>query len=329
MTNSTLDVLFAGLSAILEYRSRGHLRQVSSEGRSTEEPNTYGLPEGDSIEKELIRWYRRQRKEILQHIPHPSDILPVALPVQFPILTSRAWVDPMARSMVPRLAPLWDDSYRAAQARLERKRATIEGVVSYTLRAAIERQAFSFCRKTNESTSYRLGDALARLKDELIKGLVDRGDSVRDLTKRVNEVFDDLEESSAKRIAQTEASRAVHTAQEMAAVESGVVVGKELLVSADACPICQKVATEAKTVRLGQAFAVIGDDPIYSTIMAPPIHPNCRCTMVEVLAPEYGGPSDVDWSDTLIQPQKGLGQGYKPPAGKKVPEPEPERAGTA
>lgn len=322
-----LDVLSAGLAEILVYCSRGRLLRRGLKSHSTEEQNTYGLPDGESIAKELALWYRRQRKEILKYIPYPSEILPVVLPVQFPSLTGRVWVEPMAHSMVPRLAPLWEDSYRAAWARIERKRAVDEGIVNPHLRTAIEQQAFAFCRKTNESTSLKLEDALAQLKDELINGLVDQGDSIRELTRRIRDIFDSLEESSAKRIAQTEASRSVHTAQEMAAVESGVVIGKELLVSSDACPICQKVATEAKQVRLGQAFAIIGNHPDYATIMMPPIHPNCRCSAVDILLPEYGGPADVEWAATLVQPQQDLGESYTPPEGKEVPEPEPERIG--
>ena len=47
--------------------------------------------------------------------------------------------------------------------------------------------------------------------------------------------------------------------------------------------------------------------------------------MVEVLKPEYGGPVDPKWGTTLQQPQKGLGDEYKPPHGKTEPKPEPDR----
>ena len=70
---------------------------------------------------------------------------------------------------------------------------------------------------------------------------------------------------------------------------------------------------------------MIGDNPHYSQIKHPPLHPHCQCTIVEVLKPEYGGPVDPKSGATLQQPQKGLGAEYKPPAGTTVPKPEPDR----
>lgn len=328
MKSSKLETILASLSAILAYRSRVQGSNQTSNGRSIDredETNTYGLPDGELIAEGLTRWYRRQRKAVLMEIPKPSGLLPLILPLHLTSLASRSWIDPMARSMVPRLAPIWEDSYRTSKGRLERTRAIAGGVSNPHLRAAIERQAFAFCRATNEATSKRLETALDDLKHELVKGLIDRGESIEELKDRVNEIFDGLEEHQARRIAATEASRALHAAQEMAAIESGVVAGKELLISADACELCQMVATEAKRVRIGQAFAIIGNHPEYQTIEMPPIHPNCRCTAIDILMPEYGGPAEVDWASTLIQPQERLGKEYLPPPGMEIPKPEPER----
>lgn len=137
-------------------------------------------------------------------------------------------------------------------------------------------------------------------------------------------VFEEMPRWKAAQIAATEASRAVHAAQLTADEESGVVAGVELLLSSDACPLCRKVATEAKRVRLGDAFAVIGHNAHYSTVKHPPLHPHCQCAMIEILKPDWGGPEDVQWSETLQQPQQGLGDDYEPPAGVKVPNPEPD-----
>jgi hypothetical protein len=101
-----------------------------------------------------------------------------------------------------------------------------------------------------------------------------------------------------------------------------VVQGYELLLSADACPLCRMVATECKRVRVGQAFAVIGDHPDYSNIKFPPLHVNCQCSMTSVLTPETGGPADPEWGTTLVQPDPA---DWTPPPGKRVPRPEPGR----
>lgn len=320
---SLLDLLVASLTAIHASRSHVHRRpplDLTNRSIETVEANTYGLPEGESIAEELRRWFKRQRRVVLKAIPMRG-----MLPIHLPRLQDREWVDPMAAAMAPLLAPYWIDAYNESRSRLSRARAVMDLVVNPHLRRQIESQSFNFCRSTNESTSRRLEDALDALKLEFVQGLVEQGEAGPELARRVKAIFEGLTERHAATIAATEASRAIHAAQELAALESGVVAGKELLISADACELCQMVATEAKQVRLGQAFAVIGNHPEYSTIMHPPLHPNCRCSMIDILLPEYGGPVNAEWGLTLFQPQQELEGGYEPPRGLTVPEPEPER----
>lgn len=157
---------------------------------------------------------------------------------------------------------------------------------------------------------------------ELATGLVDSGEAIPELTRRIQSVFERMTDEKAEQIAASETSRAVHSAQEIAAQESGVVAGFELLLSSDACPLCRRIATEAKRVRMGQAFAVIGTNPVYATVKHPPLHPNCQCSMTEVLKPEFGGPAHPEWAETLQQPQQGISE-WKPKP-KPVPEPKPE-----
>ena len=97
----------------------------------------------------------------------------------------------------------------------------------------------------------------------------------------------------------TETSRAVHAAQEQAAIQSGVVTGWTWLLSADACPLCNTIARRAPAVRLGHAFAVIGSSAAYSQVRHPPAHPYCNCTLQEVLDTD----EQPTWADTLHQPK--------------------------
>lgn len=282
------------------------------------EDNTYGLPDGAPISAELREWLRRQREAVLAAIP--DDTIPAA----FPDLTAADWTDPMAKRMTPLLASYWDDSGKSVFSRLGLDPDAWR-VVNPHLERQIAGQALAFCQSTNDTTSKRIGDALRDLRAELTKGMVEEGESVRELAKRVQYVFESMSTSHATMIAATEASRAVHAAELAADVESEVVAGLELLLSSDACALCRKIATECKRVRLGEAFAVIGNNPHYKDVRHPPLHPHCQCTMIEVLKPEYGGPVAPDWGQTLQQPQKGLGDEYKPPAGTTVPKPEPNR----
>lgn len=182
----------------------------------------------------------------------------------------------------------------------------------------------NFCQSTLETTDQDLDEVEERLRNELAAGLVDNGEALPELKRRVQDVFERMSDSKAEMIAASETSRAVHSAQEIAAQESGVVAGFELLLSSDACPLCRRIATEAKRVRAGQAFAVIGKNPAYATVKHPPLHPNCQCSMMEVLKPEFGGPKDPEWSETLIQPQLGIDEWKPEPKPKPRPKPKPE-----
>jgi hypothetical protein len=166
-------------------------------------------------------------------------------------------------------------------------------------RAAIRKASLAFCSETNATTGLKLEDALVKLRSELQQGIVDHGEALPQLRERVKSVFTDAETWRAQAIAATEASRAVHAAQLAAAEESGVVAGLDWLLSDDACPLCKAVATQAKQVKLGEPFAHYGDNPAYSTVRHPPLHPNDQCTVVEVLKPEYGGPENPQWSDPV------------------------------
>ncbi len=274
-----------------------------------ERENTYGLPRGSKIKGMLLRWFRRQLKAILGTL----KTIGVDLPARFPSLAD--YNDPMAAAMTPIISAYWDTAGRKVRERLGLDAAEWR-VTDPHLAQKIQTAAFDFCAATNATTTKQLNAALADLRDELAEGLVEQGDTLKQLRKRVQSVFEHAENSRAQRIAATEASRAVHAAEYQSAKESGVVAGFEWLVSSDACPLCQRVAAEAKYVKVEQPFATgMGKNPAYSTVKHPPLHPGCQCSMLEVLTPEHGGPSDVPWAAGPFKPEpKPVKPKPKPPA---------------
>jgi hypothetical protein len=315
---TTTLVRAAAALSILGVRA---LRRKRDYGGAAEE-NTYGLPQGEPISRELRKWLAAQRAAVLSAIPETGP-----LPDQFPALSGPDWDEPMARAMTPILGNYWDQEGKDTYARLGLDPEDWK-VTNPKLAGQIQKQSFTFCASTNATTDLRLHRALEALRDAFAAGLVAEGETLPQLAKRVGSIFKGLSSQHAELIAATEASRAVHAAQLAADHDSGVVSGLELMLSSDACPLCRKIATECRRVRLGHAFAIVGEHPEYSQIRHPPLHPYCQCTVIEVLSPEYGGPSDPEWGATLIQPQKQIskdGGAYKPPAGKPVPEPEPDR----
>lgn len=142
---------------------------------------------------------------------------------------------------------------------------------------AVRAAAFTFCRETMETARTDLATSLVDLRKLLEAGLP-RGESHRLLAKRVLEIFADP--ARAFRIAVTEGSRAIHTGNLLAAKESGVVRGKSLVASSDACDLCLDVA-EKGTIPLDQPFYVEAKGGPYAVVMTPPIHVHCFCSMNE------------------------------------------------
>ena len=123
----------------------------------------------------------------------------------------------------------------------------------------------------------------------------------------VNVVADKLNEwgsgswttARAKRIARTETRYAQEAGKMEGWTQSGVVAGKEFLIAPGACKVCQSVDSQVK----GKLFPIAGKffdkgDEIdytdeggkkrkfkfnYTSMKGPPVHPNCRCTLIPVI----------------------------------------------
>jgi len=155
----------------------------------------------------------------------------------------------------------------------------IFSVTNPNTRKAIDKAAFEFAESTNQSTTQKLNDAIEAIRAELGEGL-STGERLAKISKRINEIFDGLTKNHAHLIAQTESSRAHHEGLREAAKQSGVVKGFELLLSPDACDVCQGVEKNNKRIDLDGYF-VYGEGTYGNRLV--PIHPNCRCTMLEIL----------------------------------------------
>jgi hypothetical protein len=165
----------------------------------------------------------------------------------------------------------------------------------------IQNHSYRFSFATNTQTQ-------EHLKRELRLGL-EAGEGTRELTERVNSVFNFADTTRAVRIARTETVRAFNAGAEAAYTQSGVVQGKEWLSEFDhrRCPFCKSM--DKKVARLNQRYFNQGDiltvegplgKPVsmnlnYSEIKHPPLHPHCRCTLIPVLTsgPEPAKPRPV------------------------------------
>jgi hypothetical protein len=111
-----------------------------------------------------------------------------------------------------------------------------------------------------------------------------------------------FDENRAQTIARTESARAYTDGQNAAWEASGVVKGKTWLVSPFACEFCEAAAKEfgEKSVGVKDAFyergatitgasgATMALD--FDDTSGPPLHPNCRCSLLPVI--DYEGPDE-------------------------------------
>ena len=115
------------------------------------------------------------------------------------------------------------------------------------------------------------------LEKQFIEG-IENGESVTELANRVKGVYE-LRNNNALRIARTESCDVVNEGRLLGWEESGVVDKKEWLAAGDCCDDCAVI--DGQAVGLRDYF-----DTPFGALNAPSAHPNCRCTIEEILKQE-------------------------------------------
>lgn len=162
------------------------------------------------------------------------------------------------------------------------------------------RLANGVARGVNQYTVVRFGKVLG---DGVAKG-----ETIDELADRVQAwATKDGDEERATRnraltIARTETMRASRASEVQAWKASNLVEGKTWLLAPDSCQFCQAASEEfsQKAIPLEQNFyekgggiEVEGDEDFesivfdYEAISAPPLHPNCRCSLQPKLIDDY------------------------------------------
>jgi HK97 family phage portal protein len=146
------------------------------------------------------------------------------------------------------------------------------------MRERISRWASSVDEETEEQISETLAEGTSA------------GESVSKLRKRIEEVFEDAIGFRSERIARTETIYLSNEASQEAMQQLPSVVGKEWLANPGACEFCEAVS--GKVVGLNQDFFSINESVEgvdggvrvldYENVEHPPIHTNCRCTILPV-----------------------------------------------
>jgi SPP1 gp7 family putative phage head morphogenesis protein len=130
---------------------------------------------------------------------------------------------------------------------------------------------------------------LATLESHINDGL-QAGESLADITKRVEQVYEFSDNSRAAMVAKTESFRTANDALKTAWQQSGVVKTVRWYTSekATVCPFCQKM--DGTVISVNDVFFKNGESVTagegdnaqtmsldYGDVGAPPLHPLCQC----------------------------------------------------
>lgn len=145
----------------------------------------------------------------------------------------------------------------------------------------------------NKTTAQAIADALS---DGILKG-----EGIASLRGRVASAFDaetpggdPISRYRANMIARTETNRAQSNGVLAGWKETGAVIGKQWLLSPDACEFCEQVGADYadKTIPLDESFYDQGESLTgtmggvlslaFDQTQAPPLHPHCKCALVPV-----------------------------------------------
>lgn len=155
------------------------------------------------------------------------------------------------------------------------------------LRPSIEANVRKFTRSMIDTDKEKMVDIIAQ-------GLAE-GKSVPQIKRQIADTFAEFSKVQAERITRTEVIRASNMGAIDAWESSGVVTGKQWLTAMDdrVDPLCsymngKVVDLKGRYFRKGETLEV-GDVKTtfnYGSIKEPPLHPNCRCTLLPILIGE-------------------------------------------
>jgi hypothetical protein len=150
------------------------------------------------------------------------------------------------------------------------------------LLAALNELAASFLDGYQANLYSTVGTAVdSRVRSALSRVIIDGG-GIDEMKQAVEAVMQNASAYGAERIARTESARTFGVARMQAWEQSGIVVGREWLLSGNPCPACVELRARRPIVRMGQPFARMGETfgnftVGFMDVHTDPLHPNCGC----------------------------------------------------
>jgi len=181
----------------------------------------------------------------------------------------------LTAAMLPVIVDLMEAQLADAANFISGELITITTEMRRTIEAQIKEIAGAYNTDTVKALEKTIGEG------------VTNGESLNKISKRVSSVYTDAKGYRADRIAKTESGRASNLAAQQTYFENGYSE-VQWFVNPGACEFCNTMA--ANTKEIGKPFLGIGDvlttdtgaqmQIDYLDISTPPLHPNCKCSLV-------------------------------------------------
>jgi SPP1 gp7 family putative phage head morphogenesis protein len=214
-----------------------------------------------------------QKKEVLQHLP---NVVKAVNPAD--LFSKEKWISITVDAIAPIAETLFSEQAKIAA-------AEVGGTFDFTqaTREAVHESVQMMSESYQQTT-------LNALESHINDGL-QAGESLADITKRVEQVYEWSDNSRAKAVATTESFRSANSALKTAWQQSGVVKTVRWYTAEDqkVCPFCSTM--DGKTIPIDDVFFKNGDSLSatdangaehsmtldYGDVSFPPLHVSCRC----------------------------------------------------
>lgn len=150
-----------------------------------------------------------------------------------------------------------------------------------TLLGYFDKRTFTMAQQVTRETNDKLKTQFSQA--------VEKGESIGEIKSRIGDLFKGMEGYRSERIARSETIRGSNYATQEAYKESGVVEAKEWLTTKDEATDDECMAMDGKVIPLDDNFFHKGDTfgglkLDYENVGFPPLHVNCRCTLIPVIS---------------------------------------------
>lgn len=245
--------------------------------RKTPKNRLDSMPNGTELERVIRRFLTDVGNNVAKPWLAIYDRKKEADPFTGPLLLAgkfipiiEAWIDEAGRSLLVSLDQQDADKWLVQSPE--------------TLRAA-RTAALDLCQDTIDEFTRDTLRTLQGMRMD-IAASIESGETAGELTARISTWIKDSARWRARRIAVTESARAYNTGVIAAGETLDFIAGYELLLSSDACPICQMIFRLCPVIRKGGTFGTNGSNKTYKDLKFPPFHPGCRCSILEVFENE-------------------------------------------